>query len=542
MHHGNRAAPVTLPRQAPVAQAILRDTAPDALPLAEGDRGVYRLVARRDIGPTVGPGPAHLVRRRRHIGGAGLFWKRMVSVQRHEGRSHRQVVFPGEIKVALVMCRAAEDRAGAIVHQDEIRDPDRKLPRRVERVAHAQPGVEAQLVGIFDGLLGRATAPRLRAKRRDSRVVPLQRLRKRVVGRDADEGRTHQRVGPRRVDLDPVVAMRLFGQAEGELKAPRPADPVGLHQLDLGGPVVEPVQRVQQFAREIRDAEEPLRQLAPLHIRARPPALAVDDLLVGQHGHVDRVPVNHSVLAVHEALFQEIEEQRLLLAVVFRVAGREFAGPVDRQAQRLHLPAHRRDVLIGPVGGVAALFHRGVLGGHPEGVPAHRMQHAVSKRAPVPRHHVAHRIVANMPHVDASRRIGKHLQHIVFRLGRVAAGGKHPGLVPGALPFLFGGGGVVPRHRASPDRASGGVIPDRAGASSAGTRPLGHASPRPPSPGPSSRCQRPPARTRSCRARVRIASSTARCTSADAGPLRVTSATFSDRASSAGSVTCTVAR
>jgi hypothetical protein len=45
----------------------------------------------------------------------------------------------GEIEVALVMRRTAEDRAGAVVHQDEVGDVDRQFPRRVERVAAVSP-------------------------------------------------------------------------------------------------------------------------------------------------------------------------------------------------------------------------------------------------------------------------------------------------------------------------------------------------------------------------------------------------------------------
>ena len=43
---------------------------------------------------------------------------------------HRQAVFAREVQVALVVRRAAEDRAGAVIHQHEIRDIDRQLPVR----------------------------------------------------------------------------------------------------------------------------------------------------------------------------------------------------------------------------------------------------------------------------------------------------------------------------------------------------------------------------------------------------------------------------
>ena len=49
--------------------------------------------------------------------------------------SDRQSVFGGELEIALVVARDAEDGAGAIVHQDEVGDVDRQLPGGIERVA-----------------------------------------------------------------------------------------------------------------------------------------------------------------------------------------------------------------------------------------------------------------------------------------------------------------------------------------------------------------------------------------------------------------------
>jgi hypothetical protein len=51
--------------------------------------------------------------------------------------------------------RAAEDGAGAVFHQHEIGDVDRQLPVRVERVLRLEAGVEALLLGRLDlGLAG----------------------------------------------------------------------------------------------------------------------------------------------------------------------------------------------------------------------------------------------------------------------------------------------------------------------------------------------------------------------------------------------------
>ena len=444
MHHRDRAAPVALPRQPPVAQAELGHALTDAVGLAEIDGRLDRLFAALRLLAGKAPDIAHGLGLGRDIGGAAILGHdegALLAHGRHEDRRDRQLVFAGEIHVALVMRGHAEDRAGAVLHQDEIGDVDRQLPGGVERVTRREAGVEAELLGLFQRLLGGAAAPRLGAEFRHIRALGLEPPCKRVIRRQRDEGRAHQRVGPGGVDLDAVMALGAVGEAKGELQPARPPDPVFLHGADLGGPVVEAVERIEQLLGEIRDAEEPLRELAPLDLRARTPAAPVLDLLVGEHRHVHRIPVDHGVLAVDEPGLEEVEKQRLLLAVILRVAGGEFARPVDRQAHRPELLAHGLDIGVGPVLGMAAAGHRGVLGGHAEGVPAHRVQHVVPGRQLVARHDVAHRVVADMAHVDAPRGVGEHLQHVVFRAALVPAGAKDAGLAPGLLPARLDLGG-----------------------------------------------------------------------------------------------------
>ena len=197
-----------------------------------------------------------------------------------------------------------------------------------------------------------------------------------MVRRNTDKRSAHQRIGAGGINLDLIP----IGAFKAELQTATFPDPVGLHQLYLGGPVVEPVNRVEQFFGHAGDIEEPLCQFATFHIRARPPAFAVNYLLVGQHGHVDRVPVDHGVLAIDEVSVEHVEEQRLLLAVIFGVTSGKFARPVDGQAQWLHLVFHCSDVAVGPILWVSAAGHGRIFSGHAERVPAHRMQHIMPGR------------------------------------------------------------------------------------------------------------------------------------------------------------------
>ena len=74
--------------------------------------------------------------------------------------------------------------------------------------------------------------------------------------------------------------------------------------------------------------------------------------------------------------------------------------------------------------------HGGTLGRQAERVPAHRVEHVEALRALEPGHHVAKRIVAHMAHMDAPRRIGEHLEHVVFGPRAVDLGAEDLALLP----------------------------------------------------------------------------------------------------------------
>ncbi len=117
------------------------------------------------------------------------------------------------------------------------------------------------------------------------------------------------------------------------------------------------------------------RDLALLDERAGAPAAAVDDLLVGEHGLVDRIPVHDAGLAVRDALLEHAQEQPLVPAVVRRIAGGDLARPVEGEAQRLQLALHVGDVVARPLGRRHAVLDGRVLGRQAEGIPAHGLQH-----------------------------------------------------------------------------------------------------------------------------------------------------------------------
>jgi hypothetical protein len=211
----------------------------------------------------------------------------------------------------------------------------------------------------------------------------------RVLGRHGAEGHAHDGVGAGGEHVHLAVADQRAVVApdvvrEGEAHALALADPVFLHQPHLVGPagegglVVADLDMVQQLLGVVGDLQVVAGDLALFHHGAGAPALAVDHLLVGQHGLVHRVPVHHLGLAVGDALFQHLQEQPLVPLVVLGVAGGDLAAPVDGQPHRLHLLLHVGDVVVGPLGGRHAVLQRRVLGRQAEGVPAHGHEHVVA--------------------------------------------------------------------------------------------------------------------------------------------------------------------
>ena len=125
MHHGNRAPPIALTRNPPVAQTVIGDTAPDAHRFALRDGGDDGLIPGLQIlaGETADIAHGFGFHRHESFGQRGVF-----GPLGNENRRYGQPVFRREFKIALVMRRAPENRAGAIVHQHEIRDIDRQFP------------------------------------------------------------------------------------------------------------------------------------------------------------------------------------------------------------------------------------------------------------------------------------------------------------------------------------------------------------------------------------------------------------------------------
>jgi len=266
-----------------------------------------------------------------------------------------------------------------------------------------------------------------------------------VLGREQHEGGAVDRVdaGREHLDIRRVGRARFrgrradAGRQQGELHpgAFRPPDPVPLHRQDLLRPCLQPIRGVQQFLGVVRDAKEPLLQVAAPDEGAAAPAPALDHLLVGEHRVATRTPVDRRALAVGQVALEHPDEQPLVPLVVVGQARGNLAVPRVADPQPLQLALHVRDVGQRRRLGVDALLDGCVLGRQAKRVPPEGVQHVEPAHALLAGHHVANHVVANVAHVSVPGRIGEHLEAVELRLRRVLGHLEGTGLHPALLPL-----------------------------------------------------------------------------------------------------------
>ena len=142
----DRAAPIALTAQPPVAQTVIGDTCAPALVFGKGNGCVNRLLSCGDIQTGEMVDPLHLFGFWRN---EGLICHRGFIAHGIKGINHWQFVFAGKIQIALVMRRTGKNGPCAVIHQDKIGDPNRQFPIGIQRVAHPKTGIDAFLFGLF---------------------------------------------------------------------------------------------------------------------------------------------------------------------------------------------------------------------------------------------------------------------------------------------------------------------------------------------------------------------------------------------------------
>lgn len=101
----------------------------------------------------------------------------------------------------------------------------------------------------------------------------------------------------------------------------------------------------------------------------------VNDLLIGQHGLIDWIPVDDLCFAVGDAFIEHFQEKPLVPLVVIGIAGGNLAAPVNSQPHGLHLLLHVGDIFVGPFCRRHPVFQGSVFCRQAKGIPSHGHQH-----------------------------------------------------------------------------------------------------------------------------------------------------------------------
>ncbi len=419
----DRAAPVALAREQPVAQAVVDRRVALALAIQPGHDALERLAVGQavEVGVRV---------HERAVARVGLGLDVLAA---GDDLADGQAELARELVVARVVSGDGHDRAGPVLHEHvvgHVHGQALAVDRVDDVAAQEHPGLLALGVAAVLAALGQHVVDVL-----VDRLLLLGALDEPedvgVLGCHDEERRAEERVRSRGEDR--VVDAQLL-VAEGDLRALGAPDPVALHRLDVRGPL-DGVEVVEQAVGVVGDAEEPLLELADLDEVAAALAAPVDDLLVGQDRLVVGAPLDGGLGAIGQAALEELEEDPLRPAVVARLVGPELARPVDRDPPLAELALEGGDRRVRGLARVLAGADRVVLGRQPEGVVAHGMQHAHPVTAAEVGDGVADRVVLQVPDVRLAAGVGQHLEHVGL-LAPVGLVGHLPGVlvVPDALP------------------------------------------------------------------------------------------------------------
>src|SRR5258708_6359 len=366
-----------------------------------------------------------------------------------------QAVLAAELEVTLIVRGNGHDGAGAVFHQDEVLYPDGKL-LLIKGIDGVAAGEKADLLGGSDIFRLHRSLAHL------SELYFGVLLLRRACNEPLHQGmRRGEDDGAGAVDGVDARGEDFYGFDTGNIsnrkfhaRADGFADPVALHGDDALRPAAfELFQVIEELLSVVSGLEEPLLDFAGLDegVFMAPAIAAVDDLLVGQHGAALRAPVDAAFFAVGEAALEHAQEKPLIPAIVFRLAGGNFAPPVVAEAETAQDALEFGDVVVGPCARMRFVRDGGVFGGEAERIPAHGMQHVKAAHALDTGDHVANRIIAHVPHVQRAGGIGQHFQRVIFRLGgihfRVEDARFGPALLPlgfDLLWIIFGHGELIP--------------------------------------------------------------------------------------------------
>ena len=135
---------------------------------------------------------------------------------------------------------------------------------------------------------------------------------------------------------------------------------------------------------------------------------------------------------------EQFQKNPLSPLIIFRIRRIDFPLPVKRIAQRTQLPFKTFHIVLRHNPRMDMVLNRVILGGQPECIPPHRIEHIIALHPPLPCHDIQCSIRPRMPYMQPlPRRIREFHQCIIFRFGIVVRSRKCMLILPYLLPFLF---------------------------------------------------------------------------------------------------------
>ncbi len=149
-------------------------------------------------------------------------------------------------------------------------------------------------------------------------------------------------------------------------------------------------------------------------------------------------PTNTVLRITIKPAVEELQKDPLRPAVVGRLAGGHSPRPIIREAHFSELFCISLDVLFRCLGRVLTRLYGILLGRKTEGVESHGVENGIATHSMIACHDVAGYIAQWMTYMQSStRRIGKHVQHIIGRAFWVVGCMMDAFFFPKGLPSLF---------------------------------------------------------------------------------------------------------
>ncbi len=262
-----------------------------------------------------------------------------------------------------------------------------------------------------------------------------------MLGCGDHKGHTVKRIAPCRIDFEFVSKSSsvLIRDLKIHKRSFRSADPGNFLLLHRFG-IIYMLQSLEQLIRVFSDAQEPdvLRKLNDITVADI--ALASLRVLVGKDNLAVRAVIDQRFRAENKPVLKQFQENPLCPFIIIGARGREFAAPVEREADLAQLFRKMRNVLLRNDVRVRVRLDRVVFRRQAERIKADRKQHVVSLHPSLSRENLNARICLDMAYVHArAGRIRKLDEPVPFRsfikIDCLESLCVSPGLLPFRLDF-----------------------------------------------------------------------------------------------------------